>query len=251
MNKTKLAAALSAALFSCALSAQTESSGITKDQAQQILQELAAIRSSIAMLPHGEAPKKDPIITKLDLNNLPMLGAKHAPVTLVEFTDYQCSYCRQFHMSTFPLFKHVYIDSGRVRFYSLDLPLSSLHPDATRAAQAAWCAGDQGRYWEMRDSAQAHSDKLDLDNLVVAAAGLKVNAKAFRSCVESGKYEKVVRASAEYALGIGATGTPSFVLGRSTAGGTEGELIEGALPYVDFIRAIAKLEPVDPKEGAR
>ena len=219
-------------------------STITQDQAKQILEELSVIRTAIAMIPRGgETVKKEPIVAKLDLIGVPYLGSKDAPVTMVEFTDYQCSYCRQFHTQTFPLFQQIFIDSGRVKFYSVDLPLTDIHPDAIRAAQAARCAGEQGKYWELRAAEQEHPEKLSLADIVATAAGLKLDTRQLRTCVESDKYLKAVNASIRLARGIGAQGTPSFILGKSTDVGTSGELIEGAMPYTDFIRAIAKLEP--------
>jgi predicted DsbA family dithiol-disulfide isomerase len=95
----------------------------------------------------------------------------------------------------------------------------------------------------MRDFAQSNPDKLNVEDLVKAAGDLKINKPAFRQCLADGKYASAVKRSSEFAQGIGATGTPSFVLGKTTEHGTHGELIEGALPYVDFVRAIAKLEP--------
>ena len=80
--------------------------------------------------------------------------------------------------------KKNYIDTGKVRFYSRDLPLDSVHPNAFRAAQAARCAADQGQYWALRDIMGANPDKLDLDNLVVEAGSLKMDTGAFRGCIE-------------------------------------------------------------------
>ena len=115
------------------------------------------------------------------------LGRSDAPLTLLEFTDYQCPYCRQFHTNVFGELKKNYIDTGKVRFYSRDLPLDSIHPNASRAAQAARCASDQGQFWKLRDLMGANPDKLDLENLVTEAGTLKMDTKTFRTCVESQK----------------------------------------------------------------
>ena len=90
-----------------------------------------------------------------------MLGDKNAPLTVVEFTDYQCPFCQRFHVTSYPDLKKNYIDTGKVRFYSRDLPLD-FHANAMRAAQAARCANDQGQYWKMREIMSANPDKLDL-----------------------------------------------------------------------------------------
>src|SRR5579863_5436527 len=105
-------------------------SAITSDQAQQILEELRQMRALLQeqgeMLQQIAAKGR----VKLDLDGFQMLGSKTAPVTMVEFTDYQCPYCRQFHVAVFNELKKNYIDTGKVRFYSRDLPLDSIHPNA-------------------------------------------------------------------------------------------------------------------------
>ncbi len=101
---------------------------------------------------------------KLNLDGFQMLGSKNAPLTIVEFTDYQCPFCQRFHVTTFPDLKKNYIDTGKVRFYSRDLPLD-FHANAMQAAEAARCAIEQGKFWELRDVMGANPDKLDLDHL--------------------------------------------------------------------------------------
>jgi protein-disulfide isomerase len=223
--------------------AQVQEQGITRQQADQILEELRQIRQ---LLEKQQAAKPagppEPVRAKLNLEGAEMLGSKSAPITVVEFTDYQCPFCQRFHLATFNELKKNFIDTGKVRFYSRDLPLDSIHPNAMRAAQAARCAGDQGQFWKLRDIMGAHPDKLDMDSLVESAGSLKLDTAAFRSCVESGKYKEAVQVSALEALRYGIAGTPSFVVGKSTPEGVEGEVMEGALPLSEFARAFAKLE---------
>jgi protein-disulfide isomerase len=216
-------------------------SGITSEQADQILDELRQIRQLLEAQAEKNGPPAPPARAKLDLTGFQMLGSKDAPLTLVEFTDYQCPFCRQFHVTVFGDLKKNYIDTGKVRFYSRDLPLDTLHPDAIRAAQAARCAADQGQYWQLRDIMGANPDKLDLDSLIAAATGLKMDAGAFRGCLSTEKYKEAVQLDKLDALKIGAEATPTFVLGKSTPQGVEGQLIEGAQPYAVFERAIASL----------
>src|ERR1039457_4491801 len=136
------------------LDAQTKKNakdeGITREQADQILNELRQIRQLLEKEGEkGAAPA--PARAKLNLEGFQMLGRKDTPITVVEFTDYQCPFCRQFHTTAYGDLKKNFIDTGHVRFYSRDLPLDSIHPDAMRAAQAARCAADQGQYWMLRD----------------------------------------------------------------------------------------------------
>jgi protein-disulfide isomerase len=215
--------------------------GISSEQADQILNELKQIRQLLQQQAEKTGPPQ-PSRAKLDLQGFQMLGSKDAPLTLVEFTDYQCPFCRQFHVTTFNELKTNYIDTGKVRFYSRDLPLDAMHPNAMRAAQAARCAADQGQYWKLRDLMGANPDKLDLESLVAAAGNLKMDTKVFRGCVESQKYKEAVQTDVLEAMKIGAEATPTFVLGKSTPQGVDGELIVGAQPYGEFVKSISKLE---------
>jgi protein-disulfide isomerase len=209
--------------------------GITRQQADQILNELRQIRQLLerqqAKAP--QAQEEQPIKAKLNLEGFVMLGSKEAPLTIVEFTDYQCPFCQRFHTTSFGDLKKNYIDTGKVRFYSRDLPLD-FHPNAMRAAQAARCANEQGQFWKLRDVMGANPNKLDMDSLLAYAADLKMDVNAFRSCVESEKYKNAVQTDVMEAMKIGASGTPTFVIGKSTADGVDGELVVGAQPYPMF-----------------
>ena len=215
--------------------------GISSDQADQILDELRQIRQLLQMQAEKGGPAQPPR-AKLDLTGFQMLGSATAPLTLVEFTDYQCPFCRQFHVTTFAELKKNYIDTGKIRFYSRDLPLDSLHPNAIRAAQAARCGADQKQYWTLRDMMGANPDKLDLENLVRFAGSLKMDTGAFRTCVESQKYKEAVQTDVLEAMKIGAEATPTFVIGKSTPQGVDGELLIGAQPLGEFVKVITRLE---------
>jgi protein-disulfide isomerase len=219
-----------------------QDTGITSQQADQILDELRQIRQLLQQQAEKNVPA-GPARAKLDLQGFPMLGSKDAPLTLVEFTDYQCPFCRQFHITTFNELKKNYIDTGKIRFYSRDLPLDTLHPNAMRAAQAARCAADQDQYWKLRDLMGANPDKLDMDGLLAAATSLKMNIGVFKGCLDTQKYKEAVQSDVLEAMKVGAEATPTFIIGKSTPQGVDGELIEGARPYADFVRAISKLEP--------
>ena len=229
-------------------SKKKKDSGISSEQAQQILDQLHDIRqllqqqqATLQALAEKGGPA-GPARAKLDLSGFQMLGSKDAPLTLVEFTDYQCPYCRQFHVTVFHQLKKTYIDTGKVRFYSRDLPLDQIHPNANRAAEAGRCAADQGQFWAMRELMGSNPDKLDLENLVTEAGTLKMDSKAFRTCVESQKYKEAVQSDVLEAMKIGAEATPTFVLGKSTPQGVDGELIVGSQPYAEFVKQISKLD---------
>ncbi len=216
------------------LSAET---GITRKQADEILKELRQIRQLLekpagpaVSIPSPEPREEAPVHATISVADRPFLGSKDAPITIVEFTDYQCPFCRRFHMSTFNELKANYIDKGKVRFYSKDLPLD-FHANALVAAQAARCAGDQGLFWKLREIMSTNAGTLEMPNIVAWAKNLNLNADAFESCVESGKYKDAVQADAQEARRIGAEGTPAFVIGKSLPDGVDGEVLVGALPY--------------------
>jgi protein-disulfide isomerase len=242
------AAVLSLALL-LPLSAQ-QNGGISSKQADDIINELRQMRLLLQqqtaliqqLAQKGQAqPEPPPTRAKLNLDGFQMLGVKTAPLTMVEFTDYQCPFCQRFHVTSFGELKKTYIDSGKLRFYSRDLPLD-FHPNAMRAAQAARCAIEQGKYWQIRDVMGANPDKLDLDHLIGFAADLKMDTDAFRACVTSEKYKNAVQNDVMEAMKLGANGTPTFVVGKSTPEGVDGEVMVGAMPFQMFDEKLKWLE---------
>jgi protein-disulfide isomerase len=242
LRYASFAALLLALLLPLAAQDAPKDEGITRQQADQILNELRQIRQLLERQ-QAQPPRpqeEQPIKAKLNLEGFVMLGAKEAPLTIVEFTDYQCPFCQRFHTTSFGDLKKNYIDTGKVRFYSRDLPLD-FHPNAMRAAQAARCANEQGQFWTLRDVMGANPNKLDMDSLLADAADLKMDVNAFRTCVESEKYKNAVQTDVMEAMKIGASGTPTFVIGKSTPDGVDGELLVGAQPYPMFDQKLKEL----------
>ena len=217
--------------------------GISHEQADEILKELRQIRELLEKQQAAAPQTGQQQVARADVSiqGAYSLGSKDAPLTMVEFTDFQCPFCQRFHVQTFAELKKNYIDTGKLRFVSRDLPLD-FHPNALQAAQAGRCAGEQGQFWAMRDRMNANPDKLDMASLADDAQDLKLNVAKFRTCIESGKYKDAIRADSQVAEKIGANGTPSFVLGKSKPDSVEGELIIGAMPYEVFDQKIKALE---------
>ena len=244
MKKLLVYATLFAALPLVA-QVSNDQGGITRQQGEQILQELRQIRQLLerqqakpaAQPPQDEAPTKAKLT---DLSGVSMLGSKTAPLTIVEYTDYQCPFCQRFHTTAFPELKKAYIDTGKVRFFSKDMPLD-FHPNAMRAAMAARCAGEQGKFWELRDTMGANPNSLDLEHIVGFAADLKLDTGAFRACIDSGKYKEPVQTDVLEAMKIGANGTPTFIVGKSAGNGVDGELVVGAMPFQMFDAKLKEL----------
>src|SRR3989344_7101547 len=144
----------------------------------------------------------------VEIGDSPVLGSKSAKVTIVEFSDYECPFCGRHFEQTYPQLKKDYIDTGKVQLVFKDFPLS-FHPQAQKAAEAARCAGEQGKYWEMHDKLFSNQQSLSVENEKKWAKELGLNTAKFDSCLDSGKYASAVQADSNYGQSIGVSGTPA------------------------------------------
>jgi protein-disulfide isomerase len=231
------------ALVFCLLAvpAFAQDPGITRQQADEILKELRQIRQLLERGTQAAPAEPTPVHARFSIEGRPMLGRKDAPITIVEFTDYQCTFCQRFHLVTFPEIRKKYIDSGKVRFVSRDFPLD-FHSNALRAAESARCAGDQGLYWEMRDTLVANATKLSPDDILGFARAIKLRIPEFQSCLDKGTHRDAIRQDSAQAAALQVNGTPSFIVGKSTPDGVDGELVVGALPIAAFDAKIAEIQ---------
>jgi protein-disulfide isomerase len=218
---------------------------MTKDQGDAILKELREIKQLLAR-PQQQAQAapsvpQAPQNLKVKGDAIYVLGKSDAPLTMVEFTDYQCPFCGRFETTTFPEIKKNYIDTGKLRLILRDLPLSDMHPFALKAAQSVHCAGDQGKYWEMKELVFKNQSKIDVDSLAGYAKDLSLNGDAFKSCMADGKHLKEIGNEAKYAQSLGITGTPTFILGKAVGDSVEGRVIVGAQPLAVFEAAINEM----------
>jgi protein-disulfide isomerase len=210
-----------------------------------ILEELKAIRLLLEKIEQqglARAPQRPakPTTATVSVRDKPAMGSERAPVTVVEFTDYQCPYCLRFARTTFPALKRDYIDTGKVRWVALNLPLK-FHRDARKAAQAAHCAGEQGRFWEMRLALFENPQQLAPEHLPGHAAGIGLDVDAFNDCLASDRHLAAIDRDAEDANAVHLTGTPSFIVGKTAADRITGQVIIGAQPVRIFNAAIEKL----------
>lgn len=128
-----------------------------------------------------------PPTARVSIEDAVALGMADAPVTVVEFTDYQCPYCLRFVENTFPKLKEAFIDTGKVRWVVRDMPLG-FHRNARKAAQAAHCAGEQDKFWEMRSVLFANAKQLEETNLPRYAETIGLNPSEFEECLASDRY---------------------------------------------------------------
>jgi protein-disulfide isomerase len=219
--------------------------GITRQQADAILNELRLIRHLLETDPASDAgaqpvrsgtraPAATPQKIRMPVSrDWPALGRDDAPVTIVEFIDYQCPFCRRFQAETFAELRKQYIDTGKVRFISRDMPLS-FHPHALPAAQAARCATEQGKFWEMHTALLQGTDKLDLDSIIAYAANLQIDVSTLRACIESGRYKAGIEKDTDQAAAIPISGTPGFIIARTASNELDGKVLVGDQPFSVF-----------------
>ncbi|MEK6835933.1 MAG: DsbA family protein [Nanoarchaeota archaeon] len=167
----------------------------------------------------------------------PFLGDKNAPVVMIEFSDFQCPFCRRFWQDTLPQIKTNYIDTGKVKFVYRDFPLSSIHPGAQPAAEATECADDQGKFWEMHDKIFEEQSKqgqgtvqFGITELKKWAGEIGLDTNKFNECLDSGKYTDEVNKDLRDATSSGGQGTPYFIIGNTP--------VSGAQPYAAFQQVI-------------
>ena len=215
---------------------------ITRDQAERLIQEIRQLREVLQQLrapqPAAAAPQRpaDEKV-KVDLRGTHVMGRNDAPVTMVEFTDLECPFCRTFHTGTFEQIKRDFIDTGKVRFVSRDFPLD-FHANARPAALAVRCAGEQGKFWEMRHGVTVNGNALSRDTNFALARDLGLDMQGFGACVGNEKYKAAVDQDIAAAVAAGVSGTPTFVVGPTGPDGVEGQRIVGAVPYAVFEGAI-------------
>lgn len=225
----------------------TELEAVRKDL-ETVKQDLAEIKKVLGemrqLLDERPAPAAPaaPTVVKIGTGGGPALGKADAPVTLIEFSDYQCPFCQRHASGTLPALRQDYVDTGKIRYVFRDFPIESIHPQARKAAEAAHCASDQGKYWEMHDTLFRNQGALRPDSLKGYARDLGLDAEAFNACLDSGKYAGTVGEHVAAGTAVGVTGTPSFFVGKTTADGTiEATGIRGAQPLATFRQVLDRL----------
>lgn len=174
--------------------------------------------------PVAQATPTPPRVVAASVDDDPFWGSEDAPVTIIEFSDFQCPFCSRFFSQTYPQIKQEY--EGKVRFVYRDFPLTSIHENAQKAAEAAECADEQGKFWEYHDMLFSNSQALDDASLKSYASQLGLDSNAFNQCLDSGKYTEEVQKDYQEGISYGVTGTPAFFI--------NGVSIIGAQPYANF-----------------
>lgn len=187
----------------------------------------------------GAAPTPTPTPTptpsadtriKASVDDDAVMGSASAKVTIIEFSDYQCPYCGRFYSQTLPQIEDNYIKTGKVKLVFRDFPLS-FHENAQKAAEAAECSGEQGKYYEMHNKLYANQGALAVDNLKQYAKDLGLDTAKFNDCLDTGKMAAETAKDFKDGQAYGISGTPSFLIGNDKNGYTK---LVGAQPYDSF-----------------
>jgi len=187
---------------------------------------------------YGVTSYLEPLRTEIPTAGFPTLGPASAPITIVEFSDFECPYCG----GLFPTLKEIekkYADKIRVVYRQY--PLTSLHPHAQKAAEASLCADEQKRFWDFHDSLFGNQQDLTVDSLKRRAVELKLDAPAFNTCLDSGKHAETIKKDILEGSRAGVSGTPAIFI--------NGRLLSGNQPYTSIAQVIE--DELQRKSGAK
>jgi len=218
-----------------------DSDSLSADEIKEII---SAVQAKAPAPQPAQTPSQPsaPQTFQVSLDDDPFKGDPNAPVTVVEFSDFQCPFCSRFFTQTLPALQENYIDTGKIKLVYKDLPLDNLHPNARPAHIAAECADEQGKFWDYHDvlfENQGQWSRLssaDLSTqLTQYATSMGLNSASFESCLSSPSMADEVNADFLQAASYGATGTPTFFIGNEKNGFIK---LVGAQPYAAFQAAI-------------
>ena len=171
--------------------------------------------SFLAFYPESENNPKKLTSSKLIENGSPMLGDGNAPITILEWGDYQCTFCYKFHQNTLDVINEDFIKTGKVNLVFKDFPLNG--PDSLLAAEASYCAEDQGKYWQYHDELYRNwggerTGWITRDSLDNFASTINLDLEIFNKCLDEHKYQNKVNALYDFGREVGIDATPSFLV---------------------------------------
>jgi protein-disulfide isomerase len=212
---------------------------------KSLLQAAPAAAQARAAAPAARTPAPPETTNAVfSIGDAPSKGVDNAKVTLLEFTDYQCPFCSRHFQQTWPQLEKDYVVTGKVKLVIRDMPLAAIHPQAFKAAEATYCAGEQGKFWDMHDRLFANQSALARKDLTAHAQAVGLDVGAFDKCMDTDKGAAKIRKDVADSEKAGAKGTPIFFLGLTEPNSSELKavrVIRGAHPYSAFKEAIDSL----------
>jgi protein-disulfide isomerase len=182
-----------------------------------------------AAQPRQAAPSNPSIDMEELIDDDTIKGNPNAPVTIVEWSDFECPFCTRFYEETLGQITKEYIDTGKVKLVYRDFPLG-FHAQAQKAAEAAECAGEQGKFWEMHDALFDNGVSGGVTSFKSFAKDIGLNTEDFDECLDSGQMADEVKKDMADGQRVGITGTPGFII--------NGQLVTGAQPFENFRQVI-------------
>jgi len=226
-----------AAFFAGSYTSNLNSEQITEEDLDKALSKLEL------KLLQGQLPTKQAAVpVKISADDDPIIGNPDAPITIIEFSDFQCPFCARFHTQTLPSILEEYVEQGKVKLVFRDFPIQSIHPNALPASVAAECANDQSKFREMHDmlfEKQNEWNKLETTEALSLfsqyASSMEIDQETFDSCLASGKHIPEIKKDLKDGQDYGVTGTPGFFVGNNKIGFVE---LKGAQPFESFKKVI-------------
>lgn len=203
----------------------TVDANVIKEQPTQVAQPRQAAPS--------RAAQEEPSAPSVDMDSLisddAIKGDANAPVTIIEWSDFECPFCTRFYTETLGQVEKEYISTGKVRFIYKDFPLN-FHANAQKAAEAAECAGEQEKYWEMHDKLFEEGVNGGVGSFKQFASDIGLDTAKFNDCLDSGEMTSEVQEDFSEGSALGISGTPGFII--------NGKLVSGAQPFEVFKQII-------------
>ena len=226
-----------AAFFAGSYTTNLNSNQVSEEDLDEVIAKL-----ELKILQNQLSTGQPKLPVKISADNDPIIGNPDAPITIIEFTDFQCPFCARFHTQTLPLILEEYIEQGKVKLVVRDFPIQSIHPNALPAAVASECANEQGKAKEMHDMLFYNQNEWSKQETVGAlslfsqyATEIQLEQETFDSCLTSGKHIDEIRKDLRDGQSYGVTGTPGFFIGNDQIGYVE---LKGAQPFESFKKVI-------------
>lgn len=226
-----------AAFFAGSYTSNLNSNQISEGDLEDVIAKLEL------KLLQNQLPTEEPKLPiKISADNDPIIGDPNAPITIIEFSDFQCPFCARFHVQTLPSILEEYIDQGKVKLVFRDFPIQSIHPNALPASVASECANEQGKFKEMHDMLFDNQNEWNKQETVDAlslfsqyATEIQLEQETFDSCLTNGNYIDEIRKDLDDGRDYGVSGTPGFFIGNDQIGYVE---LKGAQPFESFKKII-------------
>jgi protein-disulfide isomerase len=223
-----------------------------KTTQQQILQQLAELRALLQTVPRRSDYPTKPLpanTISLDVQGEPFRGGDHARIAIVEYSDFDCSFCANYATEVFPRIDAEYIKTDKIKYFFRDFPAPE-HTNSLFKARLVRCAGEQGKFWETHDRLFADQKALSEQEIPAFAQALGLDVVALKDCLDSGQFTDAILRSVAGAKRMGLQGTPAFIVGTLTEDGgfmRAAKVLVGAESYESLKAALDELMAAQPK----